>query len=78
MLIKIIKGLDCCRLITIEYLGESEDGKVCKKCGGRPVAIHTTRKKIFGRLWEVGKPQNVSLDEFDLFMATGLFQKTGR
>ena len=65
-------------MIKIEYLGEDEHGRVCKQCGGRPISIKTTRKKIFGRLWEVGKPQNVSLDEFDLYMATGLFQKTGR
>ncbi|WP_429974501.1 hypothetical protein [Enterococcus sp. AZ163] len=62
-------------MITIEYLGESEEGKVCKQCGGKPVNVHTTRKKIFGRLWEVGKPQEVSLDDFPLFMETGLFKK---
>lgn len=75
MFAEIIKRLDGGSLIMIEYLGESEDGKVCKRCGGKPVNIHTTRKKIFGRLWEVGKPQAVSLDEFDMYMATGLFQK---
>ncbi len=74
MLIKITKRLDGYSMI-IEYLGESEDGRVCKQCGGKPVNVHTTRKKIFGRLWEVGKPQEVSLDEFDLYMATGLFKK---
>lgn len=74
MPIKIIKRLDGYSMI-IEYLGESEDGRVCKQCGGKPVNVHTTRKKIFGRLWEVGKPQEVSLDEFDLYMATGLFKK---
>lgn len=78
MLVEIIKRLDGDSLITIEYLGESEDGKVCKQCGGKPVNIQTTRKKIFGRLWEIGKPQAVSLDEFDMYMATGLFRKTGR
>ncbi|WP_438857332.1 hypothetical protein [Enterococcus sp. AZ007] len=62
-------------MITIEYLGENEDGKVCRQCGGKPVSVHTTRKKIFNRLWEVGKPQAVSLDEFELYMATGLFKK---
>lgn len=74
MPIKITKRLDGYSMI-IEYLGESEDGRVCKQCGGKPVNVHTTRKKIFGRLWEVGKPQEVSLDEFDLYMATGLFKK---
>lgn len=75
MLIKKIKRLDGNSMITIEYLGESEDGRVCQQCGGKPLNVHTTRKKIFGRLWEVGKPQQVSLDEFDLYMATGLFKK---
>lgn len=74
MPIKIIKRLDGYSMI-IEYLGESEDGRVCKQCGGKPINVHTTRKKIFGRLWEVGKPQEVSLEEFDLYMATGLFKK---
>lgn len=74
MLIKITKRLDGYSMI-IEYLGESEDGSVCQQCGGKPVNVHTTRKKMFGRLWEVGKPQEVSLDEFDLYMATGLFKK---
>lgn len=74
MPIKITKRLDGYSMI-IEYLGESEDGRVCKQCGGKPVNVHTTRKKIFGRLWEVGKPQEVSLEEFDLYMATGLFKK---
>lgn len=75
MFVEIIRRLDGSYLITIEYLGESEDGKVCKRCGGRPLNLHITRKKIFGRLWEVGKPQQVSFDEFDMYMATGLFEK---
>lgn len=76
MLVEIIKRLDGSSLIMIEYLGETEDGTVCKRCGGKPIShIHTTRKKIFGRPWEVGKPQEVSLDDFDLYMATGLFEK---
>lgn len=62
-------------MIKIEYLGEREDGSVCHKCGGRPVDATITRKKIFGRLFEVGKPQEVSIEEFDKFMATGLFAK---
>lgn len=78
MLVEIVKRLDGGCLITIEYLGETEDGKVCKQCGGKPVHIDITRKKIFDRLWEVGKPQKVTLEEFPMYMATGLFQKTGR
>lgn len=75
MLAEIIERLDGNRMITIEYLGEDADGKVCKKCGGKAVNVKITRKKIFGRLWEVGKPQQVSLDEFDQYMMTGLFAK---
>lgn len=60
---------------TIEYLGEDETGHVCVPCGGKPNNYAITRKRIFGRLWEVGKPQEVSIDEFDKYMMTGLFKK---
>lgn len=62
-------------MITIEYLGESKNGRVCSRCGGKPADLHITRKKIFNRLWEIGKPQAVNLSEFDMYMATGLFRK---
>jgi len=61
--------------MKIEYLGETADGRVCSKCGNKPLNATITKKKIFGRLFEMGKPQEVSLEEFPKFMATGLFIK---
>ena len=61
--------------MKIQYLGEREDGSVCSKCGGRGAEATITRKKIFGRLWEINRPQEVNINEFDRYMATGLFIK---
>lgn len=62
-------------MIKIEYLGEKEDGTICSSCGGIRNIPTITKKKIFGRLWKVGVPQEVSLIEFSKFMRTGLFKK---
>lgn len=59
--------------MRIEYVGEREDGSVCRKCGGVPTDATITRKIIFGRLWVVGEPQEIDMAEFDKYMATGLF-----
>lgn len=75
MLIKIIERLDGSSLITIEYLGENESGVPCRPCGGTKAIATITKKRIFGKLWQVGKPQEVDLLEFDKYMATGLFIK---
>lgn len=76
MYAEIFTRLECSGLkFTIEYLGEDETGHVCVPCGGKTSNYAITRKRIFGRLWEVGKPQEVSIDEFDKYMMTGLFKK---
>ncbi|PZL70127.1 hypothetical protein IGJ34_000991 [Enterococcus sp. AZ177] len=62
-------------MIQIEYLGEKEDGTVCGSCRGSRNIPTITVKKIYGRTWRVGKPQEVSLIEFSKFMRTGLFKK---
>lgn len=61
--------------MMIEYLGETETGVACLPCGEKVSNIDITRKKIFGRIWEVGKPQKVTIAEFDKYMMTGLFKK---
>lgn len=61
-------------MITIEFMGESKSGGGCN-CSGKNSTITVKRKEIYGKVWEVGKPQEVSIDEFDKYMMTGLFLK---
>lgn len=62
-------------MIRIEYLGETGNGTPCATCGGAKNVPRIRKKKIYGRVWEVGHPQDVSIDEFEKYMLTGLFRK---
>ena len=62
-------------MIEIEYIGEREDGTVCGSCGGSRSTPTITKKKIFGKNWEVGKSQSIPVSEFGKYMYTGLFKK---
>ncbi|OFI46752.1 hypothetical protein BG262_02845 [Floricoccus penangensis] len=61
-------------MITLEYIGEYLDGTPHCNCASRVGQTVITKKKIFGDIWEVGRPKQVSLLVFDKYMATELFR----